>query len=335
MHTGILTDLDLDADGRSSTYLSIPYSIDRSPYFQVKIPIYRFKNGDGPRLLLMAGNHGDEYEGVFALGHLLHTLDPERIHGTVTVLPMSNVLAVMAGRRRSPLDNGNLNRAFPGNPTGTPTERLAYYLEHQLFPQHDVVFDIHSGGTSMEHLTTALIERQPTPEMMAKARDLLEHLGQDYAFVAQNGYDSPTSMGAVARAGAIGVSGEFGGGATVTPKTMQNTKRAIDNLLLRLGITETPLISEARAPSATTVLALESHEQAIYATRRGWFEPVVILGQSVEARDVAGYYHDLERLDRAPEILRFRRGGIVISRRLHADCQAGDCLVQAAAEIEG
>lgn len=334
MHTGILTDLDLDADGRSSTWLSIPYSIDRSPYFQVKIPVFRFRNGAGPRLLLMAGNHGDEYEGVFALGHILRALDTARIRGAVTILPMSNVHAVMGARRRSPLDNGNLNRAFPGNPAGTPTERLAHYLEHTLFPQHDVVFDIHSGGTSMEHLTTALIERQPTPEMMERARDLLEHLGQDYAFVAENGYDSPTSMGAAARAGAIGVSGEFGGGATVTPETMENTKRAIDRLLMRLGITEEPLISEAKASAPTRVLALQNHDQAIFATRRGWFEPVVSLGQTVAAGDVAGYYHDLERPDLEPEVLTFRRGGIVLSRRLHADCQAGDCLVQAAAEIE-
>ncbi|WEX10897.1 succinylglutamate desuccinylase/aspartoacylase family protein [Chelativorans sp. AA-79] len=334
MHTGILTDLDFEADGRSATFLSIPYSIDRSPYFQVKIPVFRFRNGAGPRLLLMAGNHGDEYEGVFALGHILRALETNLIRGAVTILPMSNIHAVMGARRRSPLDNGNLNRAFPGDPAGTPTERLAHYLEHALFPQHDVVFDIHSGGTSMEHLTTALIERQPTPEMMDKARDLLEHLGQDYAFIAENGYDSPTSMGAAARAGAIGISGEFGGGATVTPVTMENTKRAIDNLLVRLGITQAPLISESKAPVSTTILALQSHDQAIYATRRGWFEPVVTLGQTVAAGDVAGYYHDLERLECQADALMFRRGGIVISRRLHADCQAGDCLIQAAAEIE-
>ena len=68
----------------------------------------------------MAGNHGDEYEGEIALGRLIRRLDPARVRGEITILPMANVPAVMAARRRSPLDNGNLNRAFPGSPGGTP-----------------------------------------------------------------------------------------------------------------------------------------------------------------------------------------------------------------------
>ena len=48
----------------------------------------------------------------------------------------------------------------------------------------------------------------------------------------------------------------------------------------------------------------------------------------LKAGDVAGWYHDFVRLDLAEETLHFRRGGIVLSRRLHTDSQAGDCLVQ-------
>lgn len=335
MHTGILTDLDLSRDGKTSTYLSIPHSIDRSPYFQMKTPIFRLKNGAGPRLLLMAGNHGDEYEGIFALGHLLRRLEVADLKGAVTILPIANFPAVMAARRRSPLDNGNLNRSFPGDPAGTPTERLAHYLEHVLFPEHDVVFDIHSGGTSMEHLPTALIERQATPEMMDKTLHLVRRLGQGYAFVAQNGFDSPTSMGAVGRAGAIGLSGEFGGGGTVTPGTMAGTMRAIDNLMTALGMIEKPVLTEGGGAARTVLLSLHSHDQGIYATRRGWFEPAVELGRRVEAGDAAGLYHDLERLDRPAEVLKFKMPGIVISRRLHAQCEAGDCLMQAASQVEG
>ncbi|WZB64340.1 succinylglutamate desuccinylase/aspartoacylase family protein [Achromobacter xylosoxidans] len=147
----------------------------------------------------------------------------------------------MAARRRSPLDNGNLNRAFPGSPGGTPTERLAHFLEHELFPRHDVVFDIHSGGTSMAHLPTALIEKQADPARMDQALALLASLGMDHAFIATNGRDAPTSM-ALARAGAIGISGEFGGGGTLTPATLAATQRAIDQLLLALGVIDAPVL---------------------------------------------------------------------------------------------
>ena len=60
----------------------------------------------------------------------------------------------------------------------------------------------------------------------------------------------------------------------------------------------------------------------------GWFEPAVSPGASVQAGALAGWYHDLTRLETEEEALHFQAGGIVISHRLHADCEAGDCLIQ-------
>ncbi|TIV08552.1 MAG: deacylase, partial [Mesorhizobium sp.] len=84
MHTGLTHTLDFDWDGKTSGHLSIPFSIDRSPYFQVKVPICLIRNGEGPSLLLMAGNHGDEYEGELSLAKLIRRLDPKQIKGRVT-----------------------------------------------------------------------------------------------------------------------------------------------------------------------------------------------------------------------------------------------------------
>ena len=177
MHTGVVHSLDFDRDGRTLGHISIPVSVDRSPYYQVKVPICCLRNGEGPSVLLMAGNHGDEYEGEICLAKLIRRLDPQAVKGSVTILPMANTPAVMAARRCSPLDGGNLNRAFPGSPDGTPTSRLAHFLENDLFPRHDVVFDLHSGGTSMEHLLTALIERNDDPQRNEKAIALMMALG--------------------------------------------------------------------------------------------------------------------------------------------------------------
>jgi predicted deacylase len=81
------------------------------------------------------------------------------------------------------------------------------------------------------------------------------------------------------------------------------------------------------------LLSLSRHSQGIYANHRGWFEPAVALGATVSAGDLAGWYHDLERLDQPEEELRFAESGIVISHRLHCDSQAGDCLIQVAEPI--
>ncbi|MET3524354.1 succinylglutamate desuccinylase/aspartoacylase family protein [Mesorhizobium abyssinicae] len=336
MHTGLVHTLDFDRDGKTLAHLSIPFSIDRSPYFQVKVPICLIRNGEGPSLLLMAGNHGDEYEGELSLAKLVRRLDPKRIRGRVTILPMANAPAVMAAKRCSPLDGGNLNRAFPGDPSGAPTSRLAYFLETELFARHDVVFDIHSGGTSMEHLPTALVERNPEPERHRRGVELMRTLGMPYGFIADNGAASPTSMGAARRAGAIGVSGEFGGGGTATVDSMALTARALDRLMVALGVVDAPVLAPEAEPIAPTrLLSLSRHSQGIYATRRGWFEPAVRLGDSVSAGQLAGWYHDLERLDVDEEALHFAESGIVLSRRLHTMCEAGDCLMQVAEPVEG
>lgn len=335
MHSGLVHRLDLERDGKTLDWLGIPYSIDRSPYFQVKVPVCVIRNGPGPSLLLMGGVHGDEYEGELALARLIRRLDPAEIKGRVTILPMANMPAVMAAKRCSPLDGGNLNRAFPGDPSGTPTSRLAWFLEKELFPRHEVVLDIHSGGTSMEHLPVALIERNADAARHERATSLMEALGMAHAFVADNGAGSPTSMGAARRAGVIGLSGEFGGGGTATVDSMAITARAIDRLLLALGIVTRPVLTEASAEENAEIepmklMSLSRHSQGIYATRRGWFEPAVRLGDEVAAGDLAGWYHDLERLDLPEEPLAFAEAGIVISRRLHTMCEAGDCLLQVA-----
>ncbi|MHA1153185.1 MAG: N-alpha-acetyl diaminobutyric acid deacetylase DoeB, partial [Alphaproteobacteria bacterium] len=98
------------------------------------IPVAVIKNGEGPTALLTGANHGDEYEGPVALLDLARNLDPGELRGRVIVVPMMNYPAFRAGRRTSPIDQGNLNRAFPGRPDGTVTEKIADYFQRRLLP---------------------------------------------------------------------------------------------------------------------------------------------------------------------------------------------------------
>ncbi len=41
----------------------------------------------------------------------------------------------MAGTRVSPIDEGNLNRAFPDDPDGTVTQQIAYYIDSRPVPE--------------------------------------------------------------------------------------------------------------------------------------------------------------------------------------------------------
>lgn len=332
MHTGVYTDIPFDQDGHHNGYISIPFSVDRSPYYQIRIPICRIKNGEGTRLLLIAGNHGDEYEGELCLSKLTRLLRAEDIQGEITIIPFLNLPAVMGASRCSPLDHENLNRCFPGDPSGTPSRRLAYYLEHHLFSQHDIVFDIHSGGTTMAHLPLVLAEEQDDTQRMQTIESLLACMEIPYGLIARNGADAPTSMAGVARAGVLGLSGEFGGGGMVTPQTIATLEHALNQLLIKLDLLKGPAFPPSvHKPPVTgpmALLSLTSHDQAIFATRRGWFEPAVDIGDTVSAGQIAGWLHDFQDCTIPQTDLRFKVSGIVISRRLNVDSEAGDCLIQ-------
>ena len=56
-------DIDLDGDGKQTGFLRLPHSVHRSAWLD-PVPIAVIGRGAGPRVLLMAGNHGDELEGA-------------------------------------------------------------------------------------------------------------------------------------------------------------------------------------------------------------------------------------------------------------------------------
>src|SRR6185312_518948 len=97
--TQIFSDIDYARDGKQVGWLQLPYSVTRSAYGNIAIPVAVVKNGQGPTVLLTAGTHGDEYEGQIAFCKLIRELQPEAVSGRVIILPATNFPAAMAGLR--------------------------------------------------------------------------------------------------------------------------------------------------------------------------------------------------------------------------------------------
>lgn len=101
----------------------------------------------GPTVVVLAGVHGDEYEGILAIPEVMRHLDPAALRGTVLAVPVCNVPAYLTATRASPLDGLNLARVFPGDPDGSPTARIAYWLGERVIAHADLLIDLHSAGT--------------------------------------------------------------------------------------------------------------------------------------------------------------------------------------------
>lgn len=102
----------------------------------------------GPTCLITAGLHGDEGPwGALAIRKLIDRIDPDELRGTIRIVPAANPLAMQADLRNAPVDQLDLNRAFPGNVSGSYTERVAYTLSEYALHGADAVIDLHGGGS--------------------------------------------------------------------------------------------------------------------------------------------------------------------------------------------
>lgn len=101
---------------------------------------------EGPVLLLLAGVHGDEVNGIDTVRRVLDELrERPLVQGTLVAIPVLNVFGFLAMKRELP-DGRDLNRFFPGAANGSLASRLAHALVTEVLPAVDVVIDLHSGA---------------------------------------------------------------------------------------------------------------------------------------------------------------------------------------------
>jgi predicted deacylase len=326
----IATEVDFERDGRQCDFLRLPHSVDRSAYGWIPIPVVCLRNGPGPSVLLMAGNHGDEFEGQVALAKLAHALRPEQVTGRIIILPTANAPAARAGRRNSPVDGLNLNRSFPGDANGSPTAMIAHYIETVLLPQCDAVIDVHSGGGSLRYVPSTHIRRSPDAARFARASALMEAFNAPYSWVFEGARETRALNAAAERCGIVALGTELGGGATVTPQALRVAERGLHRALAHLGVL--PSDAADGPAQADRRLQVGGYPFYVYARDDGVFEPLVALEEVVSPGQPAALIHPVDTPWQAPVEARFARAGIVVCARVPGRVERGDCLFHLAAE---
>ncbi len=129
-------------------------------------------NREGPRILITAGVHGDEFLPMLALESLIQRFksDSEQIRGTLTLIPIVNPPAFRRGNRRGE-DGLDLARTCPGRESGSPTEQIAYHLSREI-EGSDYYVDLHTGGTELCIFPLAGYVLHPDKNILEKQRQL-------------------------------------------------------------------------------------------------------------------------------------------------------------------
>ena len=239
----------------------------------------------GPRVLITAGVHGGEFTGIDAATRLAALLEPGELHGQLLVCPVANPPAVYQGRLgSSPVDGVNINRVFPGDPDGSPTERLAAWLFAHLLDGADAYVDLHSGGID-EGLTDFVGYRlTQDPELDSTTADMARCVGIEDVIVGLNA-EGGNSHAAAARQGVPAILVETGQLGERDPETARRLVDGLYGVLSRLGALDTE-------PNETPGVRTWVWVAGVTADATGLWYPEFTVGDDVTEGQVIGHVID-------------------------------------------
>lgn len=323
--------VDFTSDGKRSGHLAIPQSTNSAGWAKYFVPILVIKNGSGPTAVLSGGNHGDEYEGPVTLMNLFRELTEEDICGRIIIIPMLNHPAVAAGTRLSPIDDVNMNRAFPGRSTDSITGMIAHFVATEVLPLADLVVDIHSGGSSMHMLPSVNMHRMEDADQMEKMLNAGRRWGAPYVFLYRDVAGSGLLPSYAESLGKVTLGTEMGSKAQYGVDMLRHTSRVRNVLHHAEILRETPPDPGDANP---IVVAADNEEDYIMAQTSGIFEPFIELADQVAAGQQIGQIHSLEHPDRPTEPVIAQSDGILFARRSIPLSRQGECLAVLTREVD-
>ncbi len=325
MSTTVFSDIDWDRNGKQVGTLYLPHSPDDDAWGVIPFPAASIKNGQGPVVVVSGAVHGDEYEGPIVIAELMRQIQASEVVGQLILLPTFNAPALKAGRRTSPIDHLNLNRVFPGDDHGLPTQQIARYVTDQILSRADFYLDLHAGGRTLFIQPSAhvvMADGMPPDLIEANAR-LAEVFGVGITVQTSNMGDYRTAAGYATLKGIPTLAAEMGMGGWVTSDSVRATREATHRLLKHTGV----LPHIATMPGEKTRWTrINGGKAYVFAPMDGYFERRFKLGDRIEAGQVAGLMHNLTRPSLEPEPVFFQSSGVLYAHGLIGHVRAGQNL---------
>ncbi len=329
--TRLTTDIDYASKGKQLGFLRLVHSDDRYAFGILPIPLAVIANGDGPTMLLTSGTHGDEYEGQILLHDLIRNLDPARVTGRLIILPALNFPAVMAASRVSPLDQGNLNRAFPGEADGGPTSAIAHYLTSVVLPMTNAAADLHSGGTTGMYVPSVYLHGGGDAGLRKRKLDGARAFGLPYTVCAMATSDSRSMSAQCDRMGIPMVATEFPGAASIDIDSLAIGREGLLRLLHHFGVL--PEAPPRERFHDTKLITPTGAGSLVMAPLDGLFEPLVGLGARVTKGRLVARIHPIGEIERASAELTAPHDGLIMVRRANTLVTRGDYVYRLARDF--
>lgn len=206
----------------------------------------------GKTVLITAGIHSCEYVGVQASIELAAELDPERLCGRLIILHTVNRKGFETRQPTvHPEDGKNINRVFPGHREGTLSEKIAHFLEHEIYLHIDFYMDLHSGEIYEGLTPYVYYVGEANADVVQEARQAAMQTDVPYMVC------STARTGAYNYAGLLGIPSillERGSAGRFSREDVEADKADIRNVLRYLGVIPETVLPTTPATELTDLV---------------------------------------------------------------------------------
>ncbi|KAL6064876.1 Succinylglutamate desuccinylase/aspartoacylase [Balamuthia mandrillaris] len=191
----------------------------------VRVPVLVARGREeGPVLGVTAAVHGNELNGVPCIHRVISAIDVNVLKGTVVGVPCVNITGYL-NCTRTFMDGVDLNRRFPGNKNGLPSDIFcANFMEKIVKPNFTHLIDLHTAsfGRINSYYVRADLNDEDSKHMA---------LLQGPQIVLHDGGHSGTLRGAASALGIKAITVEIGNPQQLQDKLVQWSTAGIMNVM--------------------------------------------------------------------------------------------------------
>ena len=231
----------------------------------------------GPTVCLTSAIHGDELNGIEVIRRVMYDIEPEDLNGTLIGVPIVNLQGFQRGSRYLP-DRRDLNRHFPGEPSGSLASRIAHSLFTEVISHCEFLIDIHTGSLRRTNLPQIRANMQ-----IPKVAEFVD--GFDKIAVVHHPGNSGMLRTAANAANVVAVTMELGESLRIQENQIAAGTYSINSLLDKLEMYPRMFIWGEPRPAYYESVWLRVESGGILFSEMG-------LGQDVLQGDVLGIVTD-------------------------------------------
>jgi hypothetical protein len=244
----------------------------------VKVPVIIERSAvEGPVILLLAGVHGDEVNGVSIIREIINQKVNVPKKGTIICIPVFNIFGYLIQTREFP-DGRDLNRMFPGSLNGSLASQFAFQFTKEIAPFVDYVIDYHTGGGERDNISQIRLESSEK-----KTLELANIFNPP--FIVHSSYIAKSLRETLNKIGKTVLLFEGGKSKNLNPNVINHGIRGTKNVLIHLGFINGDLALTENSTFIKKTKWLRSNYS-------GMFKILVSNGTHVKKKDLLGVIQD-------------------------------------------